>query len=337
MQMVITQTTQVERDGTYIFDPVEMPEGRVFLTTVEFDGATYGSEIGQVESGISQLNMPISVYETTTDSSILSADRLHLFFEFIDPQTVQVIELFIISNPTTQTLVAPATGEPTLSFQLPEGAANLQFQDGQLGERYVETPGGFGDTVPIRPGMGLYQVVFAFEMPYERSLELVQPLDLPVQSVVILVPEDSIKVKAEGLEDGGTRPVEDMQYHMFNINSLPAGEPLRISLSGRPSVGAPGLSTGTSSEVLIGLGALGLVLVVAGVWLYRRNQADAAELEEETGGEPQVESAEDSETLMDAILALDDLYQSGEIPEEAYRARRAELKGRLEQALKNEQ
>ncbi len=29
---------------------------------------------------------------------------------------------------------------------------------------------------------------------------------------------------------------------------------------------------------------------------------------------------------MDAILALDDLYQAGELPEEAYRLRRAELK-----------
>jgi hypothetical protein len=32
---------------------------------------------------------------------------------------------------------------------------------------------------------------------------------------------------------------------------------------------------------------------------------------------------------MDAILALDDLYQDGQLPEEAYTRRRAELKARL--------
>jgi hypothetical protein len=36
---------------------------------------------------------------------------------------------------------------------------------------------------------------------------------------------------------------------------------------------------------------------------------------------------------MDAILTLDDLYKSGEIPEEAYQQRRAELKTRLKGIL----
>jgi hypothetical protein len=36
---------------------------------------------------------------------------------------------------------------------------------------------------------------------------------------------------------------------------------------------------------------------------------------------------------MDAILALDDLYQEGKLPEDAYLQRRSELKRRLERAL----
>jgi hypothetical protein len=37
----------------------------------------------------------------------------------------------------------------------------------------------------------------------------------------------------------------------------------------------------------------------------------------------QVEEPEAVETLLDAILALDDLYRSGELPVEAYKKRRA--------------
>ena len=39
---------------------------------------------------------------------------------------------------------------------------------------------------------------------------------------------------------------------------------------------------------------------------------------------------------MDAILALDDLYKEGQLPEEAYNQRRAELKERLKVILEQE-
>ena len=96
------------------------------------------------------------------------------------------------------------------------------------------------------------------------------------------------------------------------------------------------VTTGTSTELLVGLGVFGVVLVGAGVWLYRRNQA-AEDLEDEDG-EPEAyeEPADDAETLMDAILNLDDLYQSGEMSEEAYRQRRAELKDRLRKLQEQE-
>jgi hypothetical protein len=42
---------------------------------------------------------------------------------------------------------------------------------------------------------------------------------------------------------------------------------------------------------------------------------------------------EDANTLMDAILALDDRYQAGELPEVAYKERRSELKARLRRML----
>jgi hypothetical protein len=38
---------------------------------------------------------------------------------------------------------------------------------------------------------------------------------------------------------------------------------------------------------------------------------------------------ESPEEIMDAIIALDDLYAARKLPEEAYRKRRAELKDKL--------
>ena len=47
--------------------------------------------------------------------------------------------------------------------------------------------------------------------------------------------------------------------------------------------------------------------------------------------------ADKSEDVMDAILALDDLYKEGQLPEEAYLERRRELKARLKELLDREQ
>jgi mono/diheme cytochrome c family protein len=336
MQAVYTETTTLADDGTYQFDNVEMPAGRVFMATIDYDGTTYGSDIAIAENGKNDLDLPITLYETTNDSSILVADRVHLFFEFADASTMRVIELWIMSNPTQQTLVAnPNTGE-TIHFSLPEGATNLEFQDGALGGRYLETSDGFADTISVRPGSGSYQVLFAFEMPYDRKLDLKQQITIPTSALVILVPQGSISVKGDGLVDAGSRDVQGTQYQMYNGNSLQAGDTLSLSISGKLASGAS-VTTGSQSSLLIGLGALGIVMIGAGIFLYSRNRKSSEEEDDfEADGPISAPLSENSETLMEAILALDDLYKAGQLPEEAYRTRRAELKSRLREVLSRE-
>lgn len=333
MQLATTLTTTVGSEGSFIFEQVAMPEGRVFLVTLEYQGATYGSDVATVQPGSNEVELPVTVYETTSDTSALTVDRLHLFLEFLDEQTVRVIELYIVSNPTQQTIVAPAEGEPVLAYSLPEGAANLQFQEGALGERFVETPQGFGDTLAIRPGSGVYQVLFAYELPYDGRLELTHPVQLPVSALVVLAPEGGLNIKGENLQDAGVRPVEGASYHMYNGGSLAAGDSLELTITGKAGgSGVPALSTGSTTNLLIGAGVFGLVLVGAGLWLYRRNRTEEEEEPEEEDLPEAPLQEEDPEVLMDAILALDDRFQAGELPEGAYRQRRSDLKARLLEA-----
>lgn len=335
MQTAITETTTLKDDGSFVFQDVPMIPGRVFLTTVEFDGSTYGSDIATAENGTTSLDLPIIVYETTNDTSSLSVDRLHLFFEFADPNTMRVIELYIISNNSNKTVIAPVKGDPTITFKLPEGATNLEFQDGELGGRYVQTEGGFGDTAAIRPGSGSYQVLFAFEMPYNKKLDLAQPLDMPTNAVVILVPAGNISVKGDNLQDGGVRPVQGVDYQTYNGSALNAGDILHLSVTGSPAGSSSALTVGSKTNLLVGIGALGFVLIVSGLYLFLRNRNK--QFTEDDLAEDAVlatpETTENAETVMDAILALDDLYRAGELPEDAYRQRRAELKARLKELL----
>jgi mono/diheme cytochrome c family protein len=324
IQLAITDTVTLSVDGTYAFENVAMPEGRIFVTTVEFDGLTFGSDAVVAEAGKTTYEIPIQVYETSTDASSLTVDRLHFILERVDADTLRIVELYIISNPGNKTMVAPGEGQAVLSFPLPGGATSLEFQEGALGDRYIKTSDGFGDTLPIRPGAGEYQMLFSFEIPFQRKVELVQPVNLETKAVVILVPEDGIQVKGKTIQDMGTRDVQGVAYHLYNGSDMKPGSELRFTIGGSRSL----LESNSATSLVIGLAVLGVVLIAAGVWLYRRNLPAQEELFEQPKSLP---AAENAETVMDAILALDDLYQEGKLPEEAYSQRRAELKARLKE------
>jgi mono/diheme cytochrome c family protein len=336
MQNTYSKTLTAGENGVYTFTNVTMPSGRVFLAGTDYASGTYGSDIVTVDPATPNLSLQITVYDSTTDISVLTTDRVHVFFDFTDPANVQVIEVFIISNPTKQAIVSPTVDGTVVTFPLPQGYTNLQFQDGALGGRYVELSQGFGDKMTVSPGVGEYQVVFAFQMPYNQKLDFVQPMFLPTSAVVVMVPDNGIKVSSAMLQDGGTRDYQGTTYHMYNGSSLIAGSSLDFTLNGTPRHAAASIFTaGNTQDLAIGLGAFGIALVATGLWLYRRNRQKLAlqsipgsvDLSEPYSGRGV--SPEDETTLMDAIITLDDQFHAGNLPEAAYLERRAELKEKL--------
>jgi hypothetical protein len=162
-------------------------------------------------------------------------------------------------------------------------------------------------------------------MPYNRKLDLVQPISIPVDAVVVLVPEGSLKVRSTFLRDDGKRDAEGTIYHMYSGGNLSVGEELRITISGQPGASGFSLSGGSRESLMVGLIVFGLAFIFAGIWFYRHTRLEELEEEEEQA----LNAPESQEAVIDAIIALDDLYQSGGLPEEAYQARRAELKEKL--------
>jgi mono/diheme cytochrome c family protein len=335
--LVYSDTTQIKADGTYSFNNIEMPPGRVFITTTEFQDMIYRSDRGEVSPGVTTLDLPIQIYESTTDTTNISVDRLHLFLENVGEDILRVSELYIISNTDTKTLVASAPGQPVIEYDLPEGATNLQFQDGLTTERFVSTEDGFGDLLPIVPGVANYQLLYSYDLPYNRKLDYSQVMNLPVKAVLVAIPEDGIKVKGPGLVDGGTVEAQDGNFHIYNGQEINKGSSLEITIIGQ-APGSTTLSGGSRTGIILGIAAFGLALLFAGLWVYSKMKSQKPD---ETGAEipaePNGKSSESSDTLMDAILALDDLYKEGKLPEEAYKERRNELKTRLKELLDREQ
>jgi hypothetical protein len=224
-----------------------------------------------------------------------------------------------------------------VNYTLPSEATNLRFQSGTPDGRFILTEEGFADTMGVPPGTGQYQVMFVYDMPYNRKMELVQELTLPVQSVIVLVPESGMRIRSDQLQDNGSRDIQGVNYRLFAVDTLNAGDQLAFTLSGNGQGNASAASLidiDGSDTTLIGLFVLGGAVVVAGVWYYRRRKTIKGD---GMDGISEADAYDDPDSVMDAIIALDDLYQADELPEGAYRERRAELKTRLQDLLMDQE
>jgi hypothetical protein len=281
--------------------------------------------------------LPVQVYEVSSDASLLKADRLHVFFDFTQPGKVQVVELFIISNPTNKVIAAADPATPVINFDLPEGALDLQFEDGVIGGRYVKTATGFGDTMGIIPGVGQHQILFAYYLPYDRKLDLNLSTPLPLDAAIVMIPQENVRLKSDQLTSAGERNVQGMSFQMYQVTSaLAAGETIAINLSGSARISGAANEEDHLVPLLIGAGIFLIVLGGATYWfLNQRSRLREALVTGPVDGG--VDEDLSSDALLDAILALDDLYQSGQLPEVAYHERRSALKARLALAMEQEQ
>ncbi len=332
-EQVFAEQLPATGEGTYTYLDPQMKAGRVYLAAINYNGVTFTSDIVVAESDLENLLLPVQVYDVTTDQSSIVVDRLHVFFEFIDVNLVRVSQLFIISNTDSRVVIAPSNEQPVLIFNLPEGATNLQFQDGVLGDRYVEIPGGFGDRSPVYPGASQTQILFSYDFVYDRKLDIIQQLNLPVSAAIVMLPDSGIKFKSDQMVESSPRQVQDVVYQVYTGGNLAAGSELSFNISGsvREESGIA-IDTSNRNNLMIGLGAFGIVLIGAGAWLYYGQQSTNGEKpspEEVLEEEEAAPVFQDAEAVMDAILALDDQYKRGDLPEIAYLERRSALKAQL--------
>ncbi|GAG00154.1 unnamed protein product, partial [marine sediment metagenome] len=76
MQQTYTADTPVEPDGIFAFEDVPMLQGRAFLASVEYDDVAYSSDIAVIDPENSDMVLIVPYYESTSDTSQLSVDRL---------------------------------------------------------------------------------------------------------------------------------------------------------------------------------------------------------------------------------------------------------------------
>lgn len=334
-QETLTLTSQVSDNGTYSFDRVEMVPERIFIATVELDGMTYSSDLSNHTGTTSYspatgnaLSLPIKIYGVSNNPTLLTIDRLHIYFTFGSDGKVQVVEMLLISNPT-QTIIAPVKNQALFHINLPYGATATQFMDANGTVGVTQTDQGLDYKKSVLPGKGTSQVIFSYELPYQDQLEYSQSFPMPIQTTNVMIPTTGIKLDGGHFTDSGMRTTEGMNFHLYTTESLPSGMPIHFHLSGKSQSPASGNLSGTSTPILAGVGMLAVSLTTLGFLLVKQKRLREAEKSQPIG----MKVDPDQTSLVEAIIALDDLYKAKKLSEPVYHQRRGALKAQLKEVI----
>lgn len=342
-----SRETTASSQGTFTFSDLPLSPSDAYYVSVEYGGVVYESTPAiPANDGLQEYDLPITIYETTTDTSSLAISTAHILLDYSQPGIIQFVEFFVFANMGDKTIVAAEAGQPVIEIPLPVGYQNLQFENGVLGERFLQTATGFGDTLPIPPtdSQSQYSIVFVFDMPYQadasplarlfggQKFELTQTFNLKTGALNLLVPQ-GVKAEGQNLVDGGAQSMGGgFTFQLYRAGSLEAGQTFTAKISGAPAT----TTTSTTSQsgdlsrnLIIGIGGFGVVLILTGVFFYwrdRQKEEDEDSLDEDDDENEEELSKDD---ILDAIIALDDQFRAGNLSEEAYQERRAELKAML--------
>ena len=266
-QPAFTETVTPDNDGGFRFAVSDVTPELVYVVTLFYDGVQFGSDFGRLSRTEPAIEMPVTVYQATTDPTGVAIDQLHIVLEFSDEQLV-VSELYQFGNDALTVYTGPQgnAAEGTIEIFLPEGAINPEFSHtlGSL-ENLLPTDDviahgeGCADTLPVRPGPNSLNLLVRYSLPYEDALDLAHPVNYRVANVNLVMADAGVNLENEGAWiDSGLQPMGDETFLTFAQSAIPAGEDLEIPLRGRPQLaatlgGLPAPEPNGASELLFRL------------------------------------------------------------------------------------
>jgi mono/diheme cytochrome c family protein len=328
-QEVFTLEGPVNPDGSFVFENVEIPLNRIFLAELDFEGTNLRSDYAIVKEDDTYLSLPpITLYPKTTDTSKLSIDEARIFFEY-GTDSVQIFNVYSFRNPSDEMVVVTLNEYGEIPFiKSPEGSSGFGYETMQDSEPFLQTENGFA----IPPSEKSYGLIVFASVSKVKEFAFSQEFVLPAAAVTVFVPE-GVMVESTQSSDLGVQAIQDFNFQIYELNSVGAGEKVQLTISGTPkettTATTPEAAT-SNQNLLMGAGALGIVLILAGAWMYLRDRNRAEDAGSRKDEDDEFESAED---VMDAVIALDDLHRAKKISDAAYQKRRAELKEILKEKM----
>lgn len=351
-----TLRTTVNEDGSYRFDDLPMDEMTGFVARVNYQDRFFPAQPARGNPEDPNLEMPITVYDVTTDESALQGSFVSMRF-MPGMGTIQALQIMGF-NATGDRMYSSDTllndeVYATLRVNLPETA--LVNLPPEAARRYVPIDGEAAvyDSVPVYPGEE-HIVSVPFELPHEDSTELVFSMPYDLDGTFEVWVTDPLRILSDSLQLVDTVDSEGVIFNVYTMDlTLTAGETFSYTITGdvnlagevtETSVTQSGeestVSTQTIAMLLGGLGVLLLGFAAVMFVLNRNNQNTAQQpvtdpaTPTETEPDPSVEARK--EDLIQQIAALDVQFKEGALDDETYQQQRDDLKAQLAALLRGE-
>lgn len=316
----MTTSAPVAADGSFRFTnlPMDNPDS-AYVVSVVYNGVEFANGV-RVDPAVPSVDLPITIYEPTTDPSVVTVDAMHFVIRD-HPDALLIVQLYVFSNSSDRVFVSPdpisGGRRGGVAIALPEGAYGVQFEEGELGGRFVLAGDLIYDLQQMTPGDRSHTVIVSYFLPADGPSEISLPILYQTRQVNVLAPEGR-RISSSQLNPAGTEVVSGAAYSKYLGQNLPPGSDLTFTV--RPAV-----STRTTLQIVLGV-ALGVVVIGGAVLLIvQRRRWSAPEVE--GGLQPEVEA------LIRQIAELDETFEAGKLNRFEYEARRAELKATLAEKM----
>ncbi len=321
-QVVVRETVELTSDGEFIFEDILVVDSWLFFIAAEHQGVLYYTASEAIPSAGEPLELALEIFDSTESDAFIRVEQLHILFDFNSPDAVRVLEVWVISNTGDRTYVSSDGG---IEIVLPQGASQLQFDEGELGERFLQAEGGFIDTAAVLPGLGTQELLFTYEIPHAGRLDFTQPIGYAVLGVEVMIPEGGPTIVTGALQDHGVRQVSTGPLRTYITGPLESGDMLSFSIA--ESVSDPVIARGSDAltGLWIGGGILAATLIAVG-YAWRRTSLRRT----------REEAIQHPDDLLQAIADLDNEHALGRIEEGEYQRQREELKRRALYRMRTE-
>lgn len=313
----LARTAQIDADRSFFFKdvPLDVPSSayivRAIYDGVEFTNGTI------VDPAVLSIELPLVIYENTTDPSVITVDAMHLLIRR-HPDALLVAQVMVFSNASDRVYVSPepvAGGRRgSVVVPVPADAYGLSFEEGELGGRFVVAVDGLVyDTRQVIPGQESHVVTASYIVPFGGPGQVSLPITYPTRAVNVLV-EEGMQVSSPDLVDGGSLVVQEQAIHKYLARDIAAGQSLDVHL-------IPAGGWVDTLRVILAVLIVLLVLVSVLYWLLiaRRGSGKAVS----------AQPSEEHQRLARQIAALDEALRAGKFNRFEWEAQRAEIEAQM--------
>lgn len=321
-----TITTTTSARGRYVFRRLPTGSERAYALSVVHNGGLFAGkpidELGTSENR-TVVDTRLRIWDTISNPEAMLVQRHNIF---VGPSEggLGVIESLTIVNTSDSAYIGRArsfgreVAQSTFAFALPgeAGDGRMLSESDFFGTPITGTDSGFGLRVAIPPGE--WRVMFAYTLEGTAGVyNLSRTALYPTLNTALHV-TDALSVDSNRLSDAGEITVGDSRYVRWASDDVvEAGEPIQISVTAE---------AGTSPWLVGGLVGAGILAAGLFAWTFTRNRRPA----EAAASSPRAPTARDR--LVAAVAQLDLRHDAGDLDDDEWRARRAELKSELVRA-----